>query len=147
MLLPQIVVHGPGHVLVGLNVEAEHLILEAIEGLRLLSAIRDPVVQRNDIIELVVQARTHVIEGQKVKPIRAGVIHLIFGIVALQAQGTGPFSKVHGESRANRHDVRAISLEDRAIDIRPRLIGSVPLERGGRLSILQVEAEAKPFAD
>ena len=55
----------------GLNVESEQLILEAIEGLCLLSAVRDPVVQSNGVIELVVQARAHMIEGQKVKPIRA----------------------------------------------------------------------------
>ena len=66
--------------------------------------------------------------------------------LALQPSGTGPFPEVHGKSRANWNDVRAISLRDRAIDIRPWLIGSTSLKRGCRLSILQVKAEAEPFA-
>src|ERR1022692_3342030 len=86
------------------------------------------------------------IEGQKVKPIGAGVIHLIFGIVALKPQGTGPLPEVHGKSRANWNNVRAISLEDSAIDIRMWFVGSISLERGCSLSILKVQAEAIPFA-
>src|ERR1035438_8153 len=88
MLLPQIVVHRPSYVLVGLENESKQLILEAIEGFCLLSAIGDPIVQSNGVIKLVVQARTHVIEGQEVKPIRAGIVHLIFRVVALDPQGT-----------------------------------------------------------
>src|ERR1035441_8835482 len=118
MLLPQIVVHRPSHVLVRLNTECKQLILEAIEGFGLLSAIRDPIVQSDGVIELVVQARTHVIEGQEVKPIRAGIVHLIFRVVALDPQGTGPFPEINRKSIANWNDVRAISLEDRAIQDR-----------------------------
>src|ERR1035438_1854294 len=85
VLLPQVIVQRPGHVLVGRDVESEELILEAIEGLRLLSAIRDPIVQSDLVIELVVHTRAHMIERQEVKPIRARVVHLIFRVVALKS--------------------------------------------------------------
>ena len=69
--MAEIIVHCPGNILVGLNVQPEQLVLETIEGFCLLSAIHDPIVQSQGVIEFVVHARTHVVEGQKVKPIRA----------------------------------------------------------------------------
>src|ERR1700751_557535 len=43
---------------------------------------------------------------------------------------------------ANRHDVRSVSLEDIAVDIRTRLVYGIALQGFRRLAVLQIEAES-----
>ena len=73
MFLPEIVVHVPGKILARLEGYASELIFEIVEWLRLLRSIRDPIVQRDARRERIAGSRAHVIEGQKVEPIRTRV--------------------------------------------------------------------------
>ena len=85
MFLAEVVVHGPTDILFRGENKAEHFVLVTIERFSLLRAIGDPIVDAELVVELIVKARTHVVERQKIKPVGARIVDLILSVVALHA--------------------------------------------------------------
>ena len=86
------------------------------------------------------------VEGQKVKPVRTGIVHLIFGVVSLDSQRAGPLSKIQRDSFTGWKDIRPVRLKDVAIDFRAGFVRGISLERVRGLSKLQIEAASPPAA-
>src|ERR1700721_2574767 len=72
-------------------------------------------------------------KGKVVEVERPRVIDLVFRIVTLNTQRTGPLSKVQSKSLTHGNNISPISLKDISIDVRPRLIRRIPLQRRSRL--------------
>ena len=94
MVLPVVVVHCPTDRFVRLRGEPEKLRFETVGSLGVVAPVYNPVVQRQSIIDGVGGTKTHVIEGQEVKPVRTGVVHLVLSVVVFYSQGAGPFAEV-----------------------------------------------------
>ena len=86
------------------------------------------------------------IERQKIEPVGTRVVHLIFGVVVFIAEGARPLSEIHRETSAHRQHIRSIRLEDVAVNLRPRLVGRIPLQSLGSLPELQVEPHPETLA-
>src|SRR5215831_3970749 len=86
MLLPEVVIERPTNALLRLGCESKELILEAISGFDLVRAIHQPVVNVESIVQRDASSHAHVIEGQKVKPVGARVVDLIFCVVPLNTE-------------------------------------------------------------
>src|ERR1700722_277468 len=84
------------------------------------------------------------IEGQIIKVERPRVVHLVFRVVNLNPQRASPFSKVHSKSLPYRNYVSPIKLEDIPVDVWPRLIRRITLQRRGSLPELQVQPHPVP---
>src|SRR2546427_9646693 len=82
------------------------------------------------------------IERQKVVPMGSGVIYLVLVVITFHSEGAGPLSDIDVKTFAYRKDVSAIDLIERAIDLGPRLIGWVSLQRLRGLAPLQVQTGA-----
>ena len=90
-------------------------------------------------------SRALVVKGEKVEPERAGIVHLVFGVVVLDAQRAGPLAKIDGHSSANRRDVRPIGLKYVAVNVRTRLVGGISLKRLGGLPELEIQPRSPTF--
>ena len=124
----------------GLRDETKQLIFETIGGFDLIGAVYHPIVQRKAIADWDTDTDTHVVKRQKVEPVRAGIIYLVFGVVAFDAERTSPFAKIDGYAFTDGNYVCAVGLENVAINLGPRFVRGVSLQCVGGLAELQIEA-------
>src|ERR1700722_490727 len=146
MFLPEIIIHGPHNVFCRLGSETKQFIFETVGGLDLIGAVYYPIVQRKTIADGSAHAHTHVVKGQKIKPVRARIIYLVLGVVALDTERTSPFAEIDGYAFTGGNYVGAIGLENVAIDLWSRFVGGISLQGIGGLAELQVEAPAPAMA-
>src|SRR5262249_7336292 len=121
-LLPIGGIERSADILTRLLSEPSVMILKTVEIFPLLRAIGDPIIDREAVVHRVVYTEAHVIKGEKVEPIRTRIVHLIFGVVALDPEGTGPLSEVHFQALSHRDYVRAISLKKLPVYCGARLV-------------------------
>src|SRR5262249_29532817 len=69
--------------------------------------------------------------------------HLVFRVIALDAQRACPLTYVHGQTIADGKNVRPICLKNVAIDVWPGFVAWVSLQRRSGLAELQVETGPK----
>src|SRR6202030_2556771 len=117
-----------------------------IGGFDLIGAVHHPIVQRKTIADWRTDAYTHVVERQKIEPVGARIIYLVFGVVALDSKRTSPFSEIDSYDFTDGNYVCAVSLKNVAIDLRPRFVRGVSLQCVGGLAELQVQAPTPPPA-
>src|SRR5262249_52240078 len=110
--------------------------------LDLVRAIHNPVVHGESIVQRNPNTCTHVIERQKIEPVRTRVVDLVLRVISLDSERTPPLSKVHVDSFADGENIRAVGLEYVAIDLRPRLVRRIPLQGVGGLPELKIEARS-----
>src|ERR1700693_2136851 len=146
MFLSKIIVHGPHNVFRRLSDEAKQLIFETIGGFNLISAVYHPIVKCEAIVDWGADAYTHVVKRQKVEPVGAGIIYLVFGVVAFDSERTSPFAKIDGYAFTGGNYICAVGLENVAINLGPGFVRGVSLQSVGGLTELQIEAPAPAAA-
>jgi hypothetical protein len=78
VFLSKVVIYVPSDSIPRRYCKANHLVLERVEGFRLLCTIRQPVIDGNFVIYRISSAQAGVVEGQVVKVKRATIVQLIF---------------------------------------------------------------------
>src|SRR4029077_3988744 len=146
MFLSEIIVHGPDNVFRRLSNETEQLIFETIGGFDLIGAVYHPIVQCKAIANWGTETDAHVVEGQKIEPVGAGIIYLVFGVVAFDSERTSPFAKIDSYSFTGGNYVCAVGLKNVAINLGPGFVGGVSLQCVGGLAELQVQTPAPAAA-
>src|SRR6202051_1785642 len=146
MFLSKIIVHGPDNIFCRLRGETKQLIFKTIGGFDLVGAVHHPIVQREAIAEWRADTDPHVVERQKVEPVCAGIIYLVFGVVAFDSERTSPFTEIDVYAFTDWNYVCAVDLENVAINLGPGFVRGISLQGVGGLPELQIEAPAPPMA-
>ena len=85
--------------------------LECVEVLRLLRTVHQPVGHTELVVDVVHHAKTHVVEGQEVEPVRPRVVNLVFRVVAFIPQRAREFSEVDAQPVPDREHIRAVGRD------------------------------------
>src|ERR1700677_1612917 len=149
VLLSQVVIHRPANGFARGRRPTEQLVFETVRGLDLVGTVDQPVVQCKLVIDRVTGAESHVVKGQEVEPERSRIIHLVFGVIPFHSNRTGELPKIDIYATAYGNNIGTVSLKNVAVNIRPRLVGRITLQRICRLAKLQVETatEAAPVGN
>src|SRR5580692_104522 len=143
MLLAQVIIHRPANGFSWGHGKAEQLIFETVCGFDLISAVNQPVIQGKFIIDRITGTEAHVVEGQKVEPERSRIVHLIFGVVSFEPDGTRKFAEVDIQAAADGNDVSAVGLKNVPVNIWPGFIGRISLQRVRGLAKLQIQTASE----
>src|SRR5262249_25395594 len=108
------VIDVPRHALRRLDIEQDRLRLKAVEVFALPDAVDQIVRDVELVIEGVIAANSEVVVRQKIEQVRARVVDLILSVVPFEAERPAELAEIRRQTFADRRDVRAVSLPDRA---------------------------------